>query len=160
MAAIKPAYSSATPTAIAITMKNQSNDTAVGSTTVDNTTTLYDDALVQMKTKTGSGCGVNDTIELYVWGSLDGTLIPDNASGTDGAVTMNDPPNSSHLGRIETPTASNAYVSNTFSVCEALKVPALPPYWGVIEVNRSDSTLTNVDADHGMWFVGVYSTVA
>ena len=159
MSDVKVAYTDVIP--IACTLTSLAVGGARESDAVDNkTSTKYLDALVRLKTKTATGSVVTSTIELYVWGSLDGTSFPDNCDGTNSGVTQVVPPNTEWLGRICCPTASTAYVSNAFSVCKKLGVLALPPYWGVIVLNNSNTILSATAGDHVLSYVGIYQTIS
>src|SRR5574337_1466137 len=95
MSVIKP---NAYPNSVAITLSlaslaSSSADPPAGreSTEIDNTSDLFEDALVYFEVKGGTTPTVNKSGNLGVWGAdYDGTTYrrPAGITGTDGALTL------------------------------------------------------------------------
>ena len=131
MTDIKKAYG--TSTAITITLASLAHSDNAGreSTAVDNGTNKFIDALVQIKVKLAAGTPSADrTVYVYAYGSEDGTTYTDNATGSDAAITLTDPPNAKLIGAIRCPAAGAlTYESSPMSVAKAFDW-ILPRKWG------------------------------
>lgn len=158
MATVKVAYSSATT--ITCSIASLAAQSGRESASIDNTTNLYLDALVQVKTKMGGTGPLNDkAIYIYAAGSDDsGTTWPDTVTGSDAAITVNSPTQLRLIGTIFVPTASTAYISEPCSVAAAFG-GQLPPKWSIVIVNSS-SVLDSTAGNHALQYVGITQTVA
>src|SRR2546428_13580730 len=157
MANVKLAYSTAT--AITCTLTSLGATSAGESASVDNSTNLYLDALVQLKTKVDTGVPANDKA-LYVFaaGSDDGgTTWPDVVTGADAAITLQSPTQLRLIGSLNLVSASTVYKSSPFSVGAAFG-GQLPPKWSIVILNSS-AALPAVAGDHALHYVGVSQTV-
>jgi len=159
MANIKLAYASST--AIPITLASLASSATAGreGTASDNGTNLYIDALVQVKVKLQTGTPVNDkAVYIYVYGSEDGTTYTDNASGTDAAITLRDPPVMALLGAISCPdSGALTYESQPMSVAQAFG-GILPRKWGIVVRNYTGVAFSATEGDHSAKYTGVYFT--
>lgn len=139
---------------ITITLNSLSAGAARGSTAVDNTTNLFLDALVQVKITTG-GSTESGNLEIFAYGTADGgSDYGDGVSGTDGAVTLTNPPNLRLIGTLTLPNpgATNTiYRTNPMSVAAAFG-GRLPDHWGIVVVNNS-SALNSSGCS--AWYQGV-----
>lgn len=151
MATVNNAYSSAT--AITITLTSLSDNAARQSTEIDNTSNLYLDALVRIKTE--GLAGSTDTVNVYAYGQVGNDVRTDSAGATDAAITVR---NARLIGVIQM-NATTPVVSGPMSVASAFG-GALPPKWGIIVENNSGASLSSTAADHDVDFVGITATVA
>jgi hypothetical protein len=145
---------------LAITLASLAATAARESATVDNTTTKYLDALLQVKVKTDVTAPGNDkALYVYAWGVADPTTptYPDTVTGADAAITLNDPTQLRLIGVVSLQAASTTYKSEPLSVASAFG-GVLPPKWGVV-VRNSASALTAVGGDHAVTWNGLYQTV-
>ena len=158
MAVTRPTYAAAA--AITITLVNLANSTtaARASTAVDNSTTLYDDALVSLTVKPLTGTpAAGAAVYVYLYALSDGGAYTDSVTGTDAAFTLPSTPNVV-LGRVLPITVSAAtVVSLPFSVALCFG-GTMPQKWGLAVLNSSGFAL---DAAIGSAsYIGVtYTTV-
>lgn len=154
MAVTKTTYSAEQVMAVTGLQSLASSATAGWSgATIDNTTNLYLDALIQvMLDPANTAPANNQNFELFVWGAEDSDELPTtgaasgNVVGTDGALTF---PSIStvqqSLQSVVIPyTAQDVAIkSPVYSVCSILGLPfgCLPPYWGVAMLNYSGAAL-------------------
>lgn len=136
MAVLKPKY--ADSAALTISLNVLANGSARESSAVDNTGNLYLDALVSVIAAMGAGTPGSDGL-IYVWayGSEDGTNYGDNATGSEGALTMRTPSNLRLIGTIAVPTASVTYKSQPMSVAAAFG-GRMPRKWGIVVENKTN----------------------
>lgn len=127
---------------ITCTINSLASAAARASTAVDNSTNLFEDALVEVTIVTGStGTAATGYVAVYATGSVDGgTTYSDGASGTDGAVTMVVPPNSKLIGIVNCVANSVTYKSNAMSVAAAFG-GTLPQKWVIIVSNQTGHAL-------------------
>jgi hypothetical protein len=141
---------------VTCTITSLANNGQRGSTAIDNTSNLYLDALVFVKTKTSSSA-INATgqVNVYAYGTADGgTTYSDGVSGTDGSSTLTAPPNVKLIGVINAVASSTTYSGGPFSVAAAFN-NVLPDHWGVVVENKTGQTL---DASVGsVWYQGAQS---
>jgi hypothetical protein len=131
------AYS--TSTAITITLNSLGSASARESTAVDNSSNLYKDAHVRVTVNVGSVSG-GPQVLVYAYGSEDGTVYPDPATGSDAAITLESPTVMTLARVIPTPTSSKAYESDVISIAR-LYGGALPRKWGIVVVNQTGAAL-------------------
>ena len=155
MAVQKIAY--AAKTAITWTGTSLANGSARGSTAVDNTTNLYDDAIVQVQSNGIAGATL--TLDFYVYSSLSDTTYSDGATGTDAAFTAANRKNSVWIGSVtmNAATAVNATLAKSVASCFGGVMPAR---WGLIGVNSSGAALSATAGDHVISYQGITYTVA
>jgi hypothetical protein len=134
MSVTSPKFASST--ALVITLDALADSAARECTAVDNTTTLFQDALVSLEIPLVGGTPSNyQAIYLFAYGSQDGTNFGDNATGTDAALTMRAPTNLRNIGGIQTPTlGALTWKSQPISVARAFG-GILPPKWGIVVQN-------------------------
>lgn len=165
MADVKEKISAAT--SFTLTSANLATSTTAGwmSDVVDNTATLYLDALVHVElAAVNTAPSGSKTIYIFAYGLADpaGTVYTSTGdgvpSGTVGtitfpAVTTNALP-IPLIGTIPYPTQNKALNGGPFSVASAFS-GILPAKWGLCIINDANMTL-NVTA---IKWVGVYATV-
>src|SRR5262245_48908092 len=127
------AYSSST--SITITLNSLGSASARESTAIDNSSNLYKDAHVRVTVNVGSVSG-SPQVLVYSYGSEDGTVYPDPATGSDAAITLETVPVMRLAAVIPTPTSSKAYESDVISIAR-LYGGALPRKWGLVVVNST-----------------------
>lgn len=141
-----------TATAFTKTNANLASSATGGwkSNAIDNSTNLYDDALVQVElAAVNTAPGANKAIYLYAYSLIEGTAYSSTGAaaidGTEGTVTFPDitslPPNLPLLGVIPYSTQNVAINSQAFSVAACFN-GVLPPKWGIAMVNNSGMTLS------------------
>lgn len=123
------------------------------STSIDNTTNLFLDALVGITVKTASsGVSATGTVNVYVYGTSNGTSFTDGVSGSDGTFTPTSPTNLKLVGVVNTVANATTYVGGPFSVAVAFG-GILPASWGIVVENKTGAAL---DASVGSaWYQGV-----
>lgn len=161
MASVKQAFGGAT--GITITLASLASSATVGreSASVDNTTNLYLDALVQVKIKTGAGAPANDkAVYVYIAGSVDnGTTWPDPATGADASITITSTSNTLKLGAvINVVSAATNYISEPISVA-SLFGGSMPTKWSIVVINFAGQALDTTEANHTKQYNGVSQTV-
>jgi hypothetical protein len=158
MATVKWAY--ATSAALTCTVASLADNAARQSTAVDNTSNLYLDAMVQAKFKLASGSPANQKIiYLFVYGSEDGTNYTDNATGSDGALTLRVPTNMKLGDIIQTPdSGALSYVCNPFSVASCFG-GVMPRKWGVVIANLTGLAFDSTGGNHYVTYTGLTQTV-
>lgn len=128
------------------------------STAIDNTTNLFQDALVHVKVKTGgSGVTSTGTVNVYAVGTADGgTTYTEGASGSDASITLTVPPNARLIGVINAVANATTYNGGPFPVASAFG-GVLPDHWAIVIENKTGGTLDTTEGNHGKWYQGVYS---
>lgn len=147
--------------ALTITLASLASSSARQSVNVDNSATLYVDAMVDVTVKLAAGSPSGDrAIYVFAYGSEDGSNYGDNASGSDAALTMRVPTNLRPLGIINTPDSGGlTYKSGPMSLAAAFG-GIVPRRWGIVVQNRSGLALSATGGDHSVRFSGVtYQTV-
>lgn len=147
-----------TTTAITIALANLASSLTVGreSTAVDNGTNKFLDALVTVVLNVITGSIANDKAAyIYVYGSEDGTLFTDNATGADAAITLEDPTCLRLVQVVPMPTSLKAY-EVIFSIAQAFG-GVLPRKWGIVVRNYCGLALAATGSSAS--YSGIYETV-
>lgn len=163
MADVKTAYGT-NGQALTITLASLADSSTAGreSTVVDNTTNLFLDVLIMAKIKTQNSGSISapSAAFLYAYATADnGTTYPDTVTGSDAAITLNNPTQLKLLGAIYAAAINTQYKSSVFSLA-ALYGGRMPAKWGVVVVNDTGTALSATGSDHGVWYQGVYATVS
>jgi hypothetical protein len=142
---------------ITCTLTSLASAAAREATAVDNTTNLYIDAYVMLKTKTATGTiGTDPYLYLYVIGTDDsGTTWPDPATGSDNAITPTLNTKAFLLGAVNLAAVSTAYKAGPWSVLEAFGGVALPDKWSVVALNNCGVSLSATAGDHAITYQGI-----
>lgn len=146
-----------TSTAMTCTLASLATGSARESTVVDNTSNLYPSALVYIAVKVGT-VAAPKAVNIYAYGSEDGTNYTDPATGSDAGITIAAPTNLRPLGSIATLTNSGTYKSHPMAV-EAAFGGWLPRKWGVVIENQSGANLDSTEGNHTKSYSGRYLTV-
>lgn len=129
------------------------------STVVDNTTTKYIDALVGGKLMTGTSPTADRAIEVWAWGTYDGTTYTAGMGASDANKTVT-AKRKLLLGLLQSiPTSStsdNPYEWGPRSVARALGLSQLPRAWGVFVVHNTGVNLNATGGNHEIKFTGVH----
>lgn len=134
------------------------------SASIDNSSTLYFDALVAVHiAAVNTAPGSDKTIYVFAYGSTDGSIFTSTGTsggtvGTEGALTF---PSVSTLpilmpliGKVAYPVQNKALDGGPFSVRRAFG-GVLPKYWGVAILNFSGFTLAA--SGNTVKWMGVYN---
>lgn len=161
--AVKANYPASSTQAITISLASlaSSSDWTAGraSTAVDNTTNLDLDALVSGVIKTGTTPTDGTVISVYAYAYrsiASGTpTYPDSITGTDAAKTMtsaNVLQGTLRLMWSQTVDATTGrnYEMPPTSVCQALGVPVLPPFWGIYVAHNNGAALDATGGNHSL----------
>lgn len=138
-----------TSTAITITAGTLASSTTAGreSTAIDNGTNKFDEALVGIEATANGTPTANTLLNVYAYGSEDGSNYTDNATGSDAALTLKTPTNLRLIGQLWWSATSNYTVKGTFAVAPAFG-GTLPRKWGVVVVQNSGVALSAFSAHY------------
>lgn len=145
-------------TALTITVASLANAAARESTIVDNSSNLFLDAMITFKLKVAASLASDKTIYVWLFASEDGTIIDDNATGVDAAITLRSPHNFKGPFIINTPTDSLTYNAILTSVASFFG-GVMPKKWGVIVENKTGQALSATPGDHSVKYSGIYETI-
>lgn len=160
MADIKSKYASAATITISLASLPSSSSKLAGqeSSSVDNTTNLYVDALVSGKIRVGSSPTANKTIEVWVYSSISDTpTYPDVFDGTDSAETVtSDGVKFACLKllkviSIESTSSRDYYIANE-SIAQLFGF--MPKYWGLFVTHDTGVNLDSTSGNHSFSYVG------
>lgn len=146
-------------TAMTCTLASLASGAAREATAIVNTSDLFVDAMLQLGFALQAGTPSGDKcINVYVYGSVDGTSFTDNATGTNAAVTLRSPTNLIPLLSIQCPDAGAlTYKDIVASVAAAFPGGILPPKWGVVIENKTGVAFSATGGDHTLSYRGVYA---
>lgn len=148
MADIKAKYGGSNQS-ITITINGLASDGKRESTAIDNSTSCFLDALVQVKIATNASADStgDKSVYVYAYGTADeGASCSGNASGSD-APFGTDPQqlnNCRLIGAVCAPMQNKVYESDLMSVGAAFG-GVLPQRWGIIVHNKTGQTLKTSD---------------
>lgn len=152
MASIKPAYAAAA--AITCTLASLASGSARRSAVIDNSTNLFDDALVHVTVTCGTVTSPG-VISVYAYASGDDGTTYETGGSTDAAYTLRG--DEKLLGTIAGVSATA--VSGVFSVARAFG-GVMPRNWGIIIAQTNCGTLNATEGNHIKKYQGVQYTVA
>lgn len=136
MATIRQNLTSNQP--ITITLASLADTTAAVSNAIDNSSTLYIGADVQVKFKTGAAVSGSGTLDVYMVRSLDGTgTLYDDAVASTATLLGNFP----------------AIVSATTQVV-SMPIEVLPSRWKLVVVNNTGDALDASGANFSVIYEG------
>ena len=142
--------------ALTITLASLTNGSARGCTAINNSTALFEDALIFVKITTGATITSTGYINIYAYGSVDGgATYTESFGGTDAAITLASPPNAVLIAQINANVASTTYRAGPFSYCRTVGMDRLPQYWGIFVVNESGGTLGSTSTTQAITYQGV-----
>lgn len=157
MSDIKQAFGSSA--ALTITLASLASSAARESVAVDNTSDLYEDTLVTVIVTLAAGGPAGDkAVNVYAYGSEDGSSYTDNATGSDAAITLRSPTNLRLIGVISAPDSGGlVYKSNPMNVAVAFG-GVMPRKWGIVVENATGLAFHTSGCSASA--SGVYHTVA
>lgn len=138
---------------LTISLASLANAAGRQSTAVDNTSNLFADVLLMLKSRSpASGTSATGYLLIYAYGSVDGgSSYSGNATGTDGALT---PINMNLVGRVDMTANGTDYKSPIMSIAAAFG-GVMPSHWGIVVVNNSGGTLDSTGGNHAAIWQGV-----
>jgi hypothetical protein len=144
MATIRPVYAAAVTHTI--TLASLASDTALSAgrqgTAIDNSAAGLIDALVGGKIRTGTTPTTNRVIEVWAFGSYDGTTYSAGAGATDAALS---PDFEKSLMRLLAVIDTNATSDRVYEFGPVSLAAAFggvcPPEWGVYVVHNTGAAL-------------------
>jgi hypothetical protein len=141
---------------ITCSIASLANGSMQQSNVIDNTTNLFLDALVTVKSKTNAaGVSSTGTLNVYVYGTTDGgTTYTDGASGSDGAFTPTSPTNLRLIGVLNANTNGASFIGGPFSVAAAFG-GVLPAKWGIVIENKEGAALDSTAGNHVIQYQGI-----
>lgn len=154
-----------TSTAITCTLASLASSSTAGRScaAVDNTSDLFDDAMLYIAVKTSSSALANDfACYVYLYGSEDGTSFNTSsaeAAGTNAAVTFDVPTNLKGPYVIYCPAVSVTYKFVLPSIASAFG-GILPRKWGFVLQNYTGQNLDSTEGNHTKSYTGIYYTNA
>lgn len=146
MADQKPKYGSST-TITTTNLQTLASSATAGwqSAAQDNGTDLALAVLLRLHVTLASGSPSSDkTVYVFVYESEDGTNYTDNATGSEGALTIRDPTNLKLLGTIACPVSGALTYKQTFLYAPAV----MPRKWGIVVVNVTGLAFTAAVASY------------
>lgn len=154
MSTVKPLYAS--PTTITITQAGLANNAYRQSTAFDNSTVRYEDGILGGSIQVGTSPTDKTTIEIFLYGTFDGTNYTAGCSGTDGAYTADGEegllPRAAII-YVDT-TTDQDYVWGPISVAAAFG-GVMPQKFGVVVQNKSGVTTHATGTNNMVKFTGV-----
>lgn len=159
MATVSASFSSAQ--SITITLTSLGDGSWRQSAAYDNTSNLYVDALIGGSLQVGTSPTANQTIDIYAYGSYDGTNYTAGASGSDAAYTADGEELLLPVVQIITvdATSDQDYVWGPVSLA-AVFGGILPSKFGIIVENNSGATTNATGTNNEVQFLGIKYTVA
>tara|TARA_Y100000310_G_scaffold341268_1_gene439899 strand:- start:798 stop:1271 length:474 start_codon:yes stop_codon:yes gene_type:complete len=151
--AIQLSYGTSNQT-ITLTQASLADGSARESTSVDNTTNKFVDAMVAGKTKANaSGTSSTGFLSIFAYATADGgTTYTDAATGTDSAHTINN--NLKFMGSVELNANSETAQWGPFSLAKAFG-GLLPDEWGIVIENNSGAALDSTGGNHAAFYQGI-----
>jgi len=122
--------------------------------TVLTNTSGFDDILVFGQTQTTSVATGFKTLTVYGYGTVGGTTYPDAVTGSDAAITLQNPPNLRPLGVIKLTAANTSYKAGPWSL-RACFGGTVPQKWGIVVYNNVGVALSGTANHHAFTYQGV-----
>jgi hypothetical protein len=143
---------------ISISLASLAHDAARSSASIDNTSDLFLDALVQLQVVLQTGTpGSDGVIFVYAYGTADSDTVAmwghTDIDGTDKAMTLINFDNLRRIGTIACPTSGGTFESSPMSVAAAFG-GILPRRWGILCHNRTNIALSATEGNHLKKFQG------
>jgi hypothetical protein len=130
------------------------------STAIANSTDLAVDALVGGKVTTGTSPTVSTQIEIWAYGSYDGTTYSGAATGSDANLTP--VANTKSLLKLltifaVTATSNVTYPWGPFSIAQAFG-GTMPVKWGIYVVHNTGANLNATGGNHEVKYIPIKYT--
>lgn len=151
----KPSFTSYTGIVCSIDGLTSSSTVGRASTVIDNSTNLYQDALIAGYVKTASGSiGTGPTVYIYAYADVDATPhYTESITGTDAGFTRTDPSNLKLVGLVNVNVAATDYYFGPFSVAAAFG-GILPKKWGIFVANVTGLALAGSAGQNTICLIG------
>ena len=151
----KPLFASWTNIVCSIDGLASSGTVGRASTVVDNSTNLYQDALLGGFVQTAAGSiGTAPTVYIYAYSDVDATPhYTENITGTDASFTRTDPSNLKLIGLVNVNASATGYYFGSFSVAAAFG-GLLPKKWGIYVNNVTGLALTGTAGQNVTCLIG------
>jgi len=162
VANVKTAYGT-NGQALTITLASLADSSTAGreSTVVSNVSDLFLDVLLtaKIKTQNSGSIAAPSAAFVFAYASVDGASeFPDTVTGSDAAITLNNPTQLKLLGAIYAAAINTTYKGGPWSIA-ALFGGRMPERWGVVVMNDTGTALSATGSDHGVEYQGVYASV-
>ena len=147
---LTPAYSAVTTHTITLASLASDSNLLAGQqgTAIDNTSELADDSMVGGKVTTGTSPTATKQIEIWAFGSYDGTSYSAGAGASNAGFTPVTKTLMALLQVIPTTSTSNQlYVWGPFSVARAFG-GTMPKNWGIYVVHNTGVNLNATAGNH------------
>lgn len=145
-------------TSFTLTLASLASGSARESTSVDNSSNLFLDAAVQLGLRLATGVPSGDkVINVYFYGSIDGTNYDDNATGADAALTLRTPSNFKGPHVIQTPIEGAITFKSIIPSIAYFFNGILPVKWGIIVENKTGLALGSTETDHTYKYRGLFA---
>lgn len=154
MATISMNYSTAQT--VTITLTSLGDGAWRQSASVDNGTNKYIDAHLGGSIQVGTTPTDGTTIDVYAYGTYDGTNFTGGASGSDAAYTADGEEDELRLIQVITvdATSDQDYVFGPISIAQAFG-GVLPETWGIIVENNTGAALNATGTNNEIQFFGI-----
>lgn len=138
--------------AITCSLASLAHDAARSSASIDNTTDLFLDVLVQFQVVLQTGTpGSDGVVFIYAYGTADADTVAmwghTDIDGTDKAMTLINFDNLRRIGTIACPTSGGTFESSPMSIASAFG-GIMPRKWGVVLHNRTNIALSATEGNH------------
>lgn len=151
----KPTYTNAA--SITLTLASLAASATVGreGTAVDNSSNLFDDALLFVAFETGTVAG-NKQFLIMAYASIDGgTTYTEAATGSDAGFTRKDPSTLRPVAVI--PAVTNSFIHKVGPFSMALVFGGtLPKHWGIAVFNDTGAALSATAGNNYAKYMGVH----
>lgn len=148
-----------TSSGITISLASLGNNAARESAFIDNSSNLYLDAMVQLSIALQAGTPSNDQlINVWFYGSENGSNYTDNATGSNAAITLRNPTNLRGPFIISTPTAGGLTYRAVIGSVAAYFGGVLPRRWGIVVENRTGIAFNATEGNHAKSYSGIKLT--
>lgn len=149
---------------ITITLTSLADSSTAGreSTAINNASDKFLDVLIAGKVKPQNSGSITapSAAFVYAYASVDaGSDYPDTVTGTDAAITLNNPTQLKLLGAIYAATINVQYKGGPWSLA-SLYGGRMPERWGIVVVNDMGTALSATASDHVFEYQGIYGTAA
>lgn len=151
----KPAFAAYNNIVCSIDGLTSSATVGRASTVIDNSTNLYQDALLAGYVKTAAGSiGTAPTVYIYGYADVDSTPhYTESVTGTDAGFTRTDPTNLKLIGLVNVVVANTDYYYGPFSVAAAFG-GILPKKWGIVITNVTGLALAGTSTQNIVCLTG------
>jgi hypothetical protein len=140
---------------ITCTIASKTSGQGERSAAIDNSSNLYDDAIVAVTVTPGT-LGTNPYVAVFMYCSGDDGTTYETGGSTDAAY--NTLTGEEHLLGVMIPSASNTAFTGVFSIFAA--VGYMPRNWGIIIWQNACGTLSATEGNHIKKYQGVTYTNA